>query len=110
MKSKKPSHNKTPYDKLNNERIIWLPPPPTNEKTGQLPPQNMSQGSKALHDNIPNTSMAVDLPAMNTTTNPGNDSSPFPHQPLTDTQPVRVNVAAEQPAGQPSGILSNTMH
>ncbi|KAL9716746.1 hypothetical protein Ac2012v2_001198 [Leucoagaricus gongylophorus] len=84
MKSKKPSHNKTPYDKLNNERIIWLPPPPTNEKT--------------------------DLPAMNTTTNPGNDSSPSPHQPLTDTQPVRVNVAAEQPAGQPSGILSNTIH
>jgi len=54
----------------------------------------MSQGSKALHDNIPNTSMAVDPPAMNTTMNPGNNSSSFPHQPLTDTQPGRVNVAA----------------
>ena len=26
MKSKKPSHNKAPYNKPNNERIIWLSP------------------------------------------------------------------------------------
>ena len=26
MKSKKPSHNKTSYDKPNNEKIIWLSP------------------------------------------------------------------------------------
>ena len=77
MKSKKPSYNKIPYDKPNNERIIWLPPLFTNEKTGWLPPQNMPQGSKALHDNIPDTSIAVNSPAMNTNTNSGNDSSPF---------------------------------
>jgi len=61
----------------------------------------MSQGSKALHDNIPDTSMAVEPPAMNTTTNPSNNFSPSPHQPLTDTQPARVNMPAGLNTPQP---------
>ena len=52
---------------------------PTDEKTGWLPPQNMPQGSKALYDNIPDTFIAVNSLAMNTTINSGNDSSPFPY-------------------------------
>jgi len=57
MKSKKLSHNKTSYDKLNN---VWLPPLPTNKRTGWLPPQNIFQDSKTFSDNIPDTFIAVD--------------------------------------------------
>ena len=44
----------------NNKRIAWPSPPPTNEKTGWSPPQNMSQDSKALYNNISNISIAID--------------------------------------------------
>jgi len=79
MKSKKPSYNKTFYDKPNNKKITWPPSPPTNKKTGQLPSQNMFQGSKALHNNISDISIVVDSPTMNTITNPSNNSFLFFH-------------------------------
>jgi len=76
MKSKKLSHNKTPYNKPN---VVWPPPLPINKRISWPSSQNMSQGSKVFSDNISNTFIAINLLAINTTMNPDNDSFLSPY-------------------------------